>query len=65
MLRSEASFALPKGYDDTESGLLPIHEDPVLNEGNSNADVAIYIPGYVWLAFLYLCWRCLRPGIIY
>ena len=23
MLRSEASFALPKGYDDTESGLLP------------------------------------------
>ncbi|MFP6846664.1 MAG: outer membrane protein transport protein [Thalassolituus sp.] len=46
MLRSEASFALPKGYDDTESGLLPIHEDPVLNEGNSHADVAIYIPGY-------------------
>lgn len=46
MLRSEASFALPNGYDDTESGLLPIHEDPVLNEGNSHADVAIYIPGY-------------------
>ncbi|MEQ3634025.1 outer membrane protein transport protein [Thalassolituus sp.] len=46
MLRSEASFALPDGYDDTESGLLPIHEDPVLNEGNSQADVAIYIPGY-------------------
>jgi len=36
MLRSEASFALPDGYDDTESGLLPIHEDPVLNEGNAN-----------------------------
>ncbi|WP_320819553.1 OmpP1/FadL family transporter [Thalassolituus sp.] len=46
MLRSEASFALPDGYDEGESGLLPIHEDPVLNEGNSHSNVAIYLPGY-------------------
>ncbi|MCA6127852.1 OmpP1/FadL family transporter [Thalassolituus oleivorans] len=48
MLRSEASFSLPNGYDydQGEADLLPIHEDPVLTEGKSHSNVAIYIPGY-------------------
>ena len=45
-LSAKTRFALPDGYDPDESGLLPIHEDPVLQEGDGEASAAAYIPGY-------------------
>ncbi|ASP39896.1 aromatic hydrocarbon degradation protein [Bacterioplanes sanyensis] len=45
-LSATTRFALPDGYDPDESGLLPIHEDPVLQEGDGEASAAAYIPGY-------------------
>lgn len=49
-LSAKSSFALPEDYDPDESGLLPIHNDPILQEGDSEASAAAYIPGYGILA---------------
>ena len=46
MLSAESQFSLPTGYDETQSGLVPIHKDPILNNPNSKASAAAYIPGY-------------------
>lgn len=46
MLSAEANFSLPSDYDETQAGLVPIHNDPVLRNPNSKATAAAYIPGY-------------------
>lgn len=46
LFRSRAKFSLPSDYDENESDLLNIAEDPILDEGTSYSDAAIYVPGF-------------------
>ena len=45
MLSAEANFSLPEDYDPDQAGLVPIHEDPILNDPKSKAIAAAYLPG--------------------
>lgn len=40
MLSAEATFNLPQGYQESEAGLLRIHEDKILGKGCNNSDDA-------------------------
>ncbi|GGY42266.1 hypothetical protein GCM10011297_14140 [Bacterioplanes sanyensis] len=45
-LSATSTFSLPDDYDADQAGLLDISNDPILQEGDSQASAAAYIPGY-------------------